>query len=826
MSYSRLNDIYITDRLAARLAEITSHSVATIIAPAGYGKTTAIRRWQKSTSSENIILSQTILNENTSDLWRRFCRLLSKHDSRLADQMMSAGFPQDIQGCGVMADLWEERKSLRSAIWWILDDVHLLPQGALNQLIMSIPDDLHLVLISRDRILTHSERLRLGRRLCEINTSDLALTEPEMRHYVSICGLNITTEDAVRMMQTSEGWIGLIYLFLRSKAQGGNWCFDAPDVFVLIDSVMLDPLTEQERDFLMCCCVAEEFTKEQAAFLWQNGNSDELLAELTEHNAFITVNEEGIYRFHNMLLQRVRARFEKSSHEEQKTLFERLGRWHFMQGSYLEAMQAFRKAEAWQLLLEAAIADRGNSLDGGQKNAILGWCASCPKEILRSNPEALLVLTLACFTVGAVPEMLRMNTLMLEATQNNPKLTREEQNNYLGESYILMSFLEFNSITGMSAYQRRAGEIMTRPTRCLDLNSPWTFGAPSVLSLYHREVGTLDTENADIKDCMPFYERISGGHGSGAEYIFEGETCLMRGDYDGAKIACFRAITDAEEKKQHSVLAAAAFLAVRLDLMDGNFHSLTARLEALRKKLKSDGQLFLLTTADMCEAWCYAILGRPDYAPEWVADSPAASLKGPAWPSFLTIRDQVRLSGGEYLRVIASGERRAALFNETHAMLPSVYLHIQMAASYVSINRRENALREIRTAINLAEPDKLFLPFAENWPYIHDLLSEIKLSGKSRASILAIANRFMKSREIILKKYFPPQWDSELTEREKEIAGLAALRLSTIELAEKLHLSENTVKTHLRHIYEKLGITGTDRNKRSLLAHIAGEIIP
>ena len=40
-----------------------------------------------------------------------------------------------------------------------------------------------------------------------------------------------------------------------------------------------------------------------------------------------------------------------------------------------------------------------------------------------------------------------------------------------------------------------------------------------------------------MRDCMPWYERISEGHGSGAEHVFEGEGCLLRGDRDGARIA-------------------------------------------------------------------------------------------------------------------------------------------------------------------------------------------------------------------------------------------------------------------------------------------------
>jgi DNA-binding CsgD family transcriptional regulator len=50
----------------------------------------------------------------------------------------------------------------------------------------------------------------------------------------------------------------------------------------------------------------------------------------------------------------------------------------------------------------------------------------------------------------------------------------------------------------------------------------------------------------------------------------------------------------------------------------------------------------------------------------------------------------------------------------------------------------------------------------------------------------------------------PPTWP--LTHQEKQVVGLLIRGLSTREMASALAVSENTVETHLRHIYEKLNI--------------------
>ena len=88
----------------------------------------------------------------------------------------------------------------------------------------------------------------------------------------------------------------------------------------------------------------------------------------------------------------------------------------------------------------------------------------------------------------------------------------------------------------------------------------------------------------------------------------------------------------------------------------------------------------------------------------------------------------------------------------------------------------------------------------------------------------AITRRLIAEFARMRPRQVRPEALSDLTPREREILGLVAEGLSNREIAERLVLSDETVKTHVSHVLRKLGLR--DRAQAVVIAYESGLVVP
>ncbi len=115
---------------------------------------------------------------------------------------------------------------------------------------------------------------------------------------------------------------------------------------------------------------------------------------------------------------------------------------------------------------------------------------------------------------------------------------------------------------------------------------------------------------------------------------------------------------------------------------------------------------------------------------------------------------------------------------------------------------------QLQQALELALPDELYMPFAENCDYIAQLLEKLAAGPLHRSRIgriLSLYAVYRQATEKIQREHFSAA-PAKLSGRELEIARLAASGSSNKEIGALLFISENTVKKQLKIIFAKLGI--------------------
>ena len=817
------NTIYISERVQECLRPIARCALTTVVAPMGYGKTTAINWFlaEKTKGGKAVAIRLSIYSEKLPMLWR------SAQDAfRFAglDVLSAFDFPTgEAAATLVLEELCRAFSSGKTAYYLFLDDFHLLRDERAVRFICRIsarlPDNAHLIVASRDRFLPAGEIVRLGGNLHQIGMEHLRLNHTELAVYAHRCGAELSEQQLEALLRSSEGWFSAIYLNLRALSERGRLPDASSDIFEMFTAAMIDPLPPDRQEFLAVMGLADEFTAEMARFVTENPETDAIIQDLTCQNAFVTrLPDSQRYRFHHMMKECALRKFRTLPEQSQICYWNRFGSWYGAQGQYLHALGAYGRSGNSDAALTIIEKDAGNLLSALHPEELLERLNACPEEVLTRHPTAILVLMRRLFTWRQIPKMLQLKALLERAIAESPDMPEEERGNLLGECDLIMSFLMYNDITKMSELHRSASRQMSRPAVTIQAGSSWTFGSPSVLMMYYRAPGELQKETHEMHECMPHYYRITNGHGLGAELVMDAEASFMQGKLREAEIGLERARAAIAGSRQENMALCCDFLELRL-LRSGGRRRLDVKARA--EALLARHDVVLLNMFESILAYYYALLQEAEKIPDVfrLHRLDTVNYFAPGKPMMELIENQVYLAQGEFPRVIGRSEPLLSGCESLHYALVALHIRLQTASAYEALGNRAMARKLLVRALEDAEPDGFVLPFAENAPYLMNHYSALsrELETPFAASVCELSERWLSRQQTSGSRQEPIEALRELSERERSVAQLMALRKTNREIAETLFLSEGTVKQYINRIYSKLQLTGTAQEKRRAL---------
>ena len=815
------NTIYISERLQEGLRPISRCALTTVVAPMGYGKTTAVNWYlaERKKAEACRIVRISVYSDNLAIFWKSVQDAFSHAGLPF---LQGYACPEDAAGGSLLADDLCHALSKEHAIYIFIDDFHLLTDARVTQFLAvlanRLPEQAHLIVASRDRFLSGGELVRLGRRVFQIGTEQLRLNHTELAVYARRCGTELSDAQIDELLYSSEGWFSAIYLNLRTLSEQGALPARTSDIYAMFTAALIEPLPPEQREFLAVMGLVDEFTVEMAEFITGDKAASARLAALTGQNAFVSRLPDGItFRFHHMMKDCAEQTFSTLPQARRLQYLDRCGTWYADHGQYLHAFRFYRSSGNFDALLRTVVLDAGILLASVRPETVLEALALCPRATLEAHPLAILVLMRSMFNWRQIPKMLELKALLLSSIDTHPSLSGAERGNLCGECDLILSFLCYNDIRAMSRLHRSASARMSRPAISIQSSGGWTFGSPSVLMMFHREPGCLAQELQEMDACMPHYYRITNSHGQGAETLMHAEAAFAQGRFADAQIALARAYAQIEGNGQQNMALCCDFLAWRLYLAAGITPHIS--FEVRRTALLGQHNVAWLNLWTATRAYYCALLGDEAQIPALFRDHQLARVNflAPGRPMMELVENQVYLAQGAWATVIARSEGLLAACSALHYDLVALHVRLQTAGAYAKLEKWSEAAQLLQEACAQAEPDGLLLPFAENHRYLAGLYPRLAQTPFLARAAGCGADYEARCADLRTQSARPAAF-AGLTERECAIAELAADRLSNREIAGRLFLSEGSVKQYINQIYAKLQIEGDTRTKRQRLA--------
>ena len=350
-----LNTIYISERLQESLRPISRCAMTTVVAPMGYGKTTAVNWYleERAKAEALKIIRISVYSDNLAIFWKGVQEAFARAGFHFLREYPC---PTDAAGGGLLVDDLCHALAGETSCFIFIDDFHLLTDRRASTLLCMLanrlPANMHLIVASRDRFLPAADTVRLGAKVYQIGTEQLRLNHTELAVYAHRCGTELSEAQVESLLYSSEGWFSAVYLNLRTLSERGVLPSRHSDIYTTFTAAMIDPLPEKQREFLAVMGLADEFTVEMAQCVTGDADAGQILSMLTEQNAFVTRLSDGAaYRFHHMMKECAERSFLTMPAESKRLYWERFGLWYEEHRQYLHAIAAYRKSENYNALI-------------------------------------------------------------------------------------------------------------------------------------------------------------------------------------------------------------------------------------------------------------------------------------------------------------------------------------------------------------------------------------------------------------------------------------------------------------------------------------------
>ena len=857
-------------RLSERLSRGAKSALTLVSAPAGFGKTTLLAEWLAVAAAGGRSVAWLSLDQRDNDpvlFWMYLVAALKTAAPGDGAGALSLLQPPRPPGEAGLVTLLNDLDAVSDDVVLVLDDYHVIEerevQDGMAFLLEHLPPQIHLVIGSRADPSLPLPRLRGHGELVEIRAADLRFTPDEAAAYLNeVMGLTLTAADVAALEERTEGWIAalqLAALSLQGREETAAFIAGfAGDDRYIVDFLAEEVLQRQPGDvqhFLLQTSILDRLSGPLCDAVTGQEGGKARLAALERGNLFLVPLDDRRrwYRYHQLFADVLHARLRDEWPDDVPGLHRRASAWYEQNDEPAEAIRHALAAQDFGRaadLVELAIPAMRRSR---QEAAVLGWLELLPDEVVRVRPvlsvgfagallaggqfedvearlldaegwldapaaemvvvddeefrrlpaEIELYRAAQALVRGDGPGTVRHARLALEISPADEHLGRASAAALMGLAFWASGDLEagYSGYAECMAGLRRAGHIAD------------TFGCAIALADIRRTQGRLGEAMRTYEQALQRVPEQGGPvlRGTADMYVGMSEIHRERDDLPAATQQLLRSQQLGEHNglPQNRYRWRVAMARVReaegdlggaLDLLNeaerlyvGDFFPNVRPVPALRARVR-------VARGELGEALGWARERGLSVADDlsYLREFEHITLARVLLARYAAERAEASIQGAtrlleRLLRAAEEGQRTGSV----------IEILVLQALTHQAREDIPAALASLRRAVMLAEPEGYVRIFADEGPPMASLLRAAAKQGTARnyvRRLLAAVNKTEDGMPASQGLIEP------LSERELDVLRLLGTDLGGPEIARELVVSLNTVRTHTKNIYAKLGV--------------------
>lgn len=852
------------DRLLQRLDSAVSSSLTLVCAAAGFGKTTLLTQWYQHRQRQGDTLAWLSLedDDNTPLMFTRYLlealRPLYHGWSMAFQRYFQGDFPVDF--LLFVAELVNQLHRCPHPLYLILDDYQNISHpdihNGLSYLLNHAPASLHLIIGSRSQLPVALGRLQVQDQLVEIYHDELRFSLDETSSYFAqSANTKLKQQEIQQAFALTEGWIAgmkMAALSLDDTAPPrhglGYLSANSRSLSRYMEEVIFAPLPPEVLDFLLQTSMLNRLHPDLCDAITGYRNGEAMLTWIAQHNLFLsTLDEAGFwFRYHPLMRDALQSRLQHRMGNNIHRLHERASNWFAAQQLWAEAIR--HALAAGKPGTPHAEAGAQSLAEEGDIDTLVRWIRYLPANVEPSrialqinlawalshhfqfNDARQLLDAIETFVANHPDTLdhttwvrLRVVRAICEAFAENiaysmtlvAPLLREVPCGDIWVDGLVCNILSYCHLANARPQLALDVQALIPNIKTTNRNLFVEVYRAYVVAQGFLRQGNLGEAEHLASQALLRAEQLTGPHSSSSATLSPLLAEIAWEQGDAARInalltlrlqmiddfcppdgfsRCYivlaqQAQLNAQEEEANALLLHAENLA----LQRGWRH---ARVSLLAQRIT-----FLLQSGDNVEA--VQLLGQLQHLTNEMAVEKNDALR---WHTEQS-RARLLIASGDLL--MAAEVLHAIILEQEHCgeWLAATRSRLLLSVVLWRTEETEQAIAVCRPAILRAVKQNLHRSLLDAGPELLSLLRHVHQQQTSDEPFARAIAALWTTLVPSMPENTPPV-TSRLTEREQQTLQLIADGFSNKEIARALGISAETVKWHLKQLYEKLQVNG------------------